>query len=388
MSPRKPLSPNEVFINNIVMFCYIVLSKTDPLDFSHDLKKENEFFNNKNVYDSLISETNITYFKENISYMHYIVDFLCLKHITNTTNGYTPYSFYNFDEMGKYLKYLKKEFFNKHNVSLPDYFDNIIQWIILRAEEFRSDSAHENNQIKTTRKIVTEFIENDFKKEIERLTEEINNSFSNALKNINIVKENTNKQLEEAKNNLNEENQKKLALAINKVKIDIQNDLHKSEKNMMQTCIEILGVFAAVVLTFNMGISFGAEALEKFMQSGTYHSTLVILLFGFIIGNVIFALFAFLRYIHNKTPEKNIIPAENTPAGKTEEKLCKTIIGKIVIGFNGVLILLFIVNLIGWRYNSNKSETTTEPSSTCVCEQCISQTSETTTLDTFVEETT
>lgn len=129
-----------------------------------------------------------------------------------------------------------------------------------------------------------------------------------------------------------EELQKKIASMEENIKLQNETIDSKAFQLIINT-VSILGIFAAIVLTFNVGISFSTEVLQNFMQSSIYHSVLVVLLFGFIIGNVIFALFAFLRHVYKST---------------TDESFKNTIFGQIIKIFNIVLAVLFILNIICW----------------------------------------
>ena len=322
---------NNEFLGRIRDFCNIILSKTDTLDLLYDFEQEDNFFKDESTFDLLTNQINIDYFYKNIDYAHYIVDMCCLLHIKKQNDAseiHSPYSFYEFDAMQEYyynVKYLFKEI---HNVALPSYFNYIIEWIILRGEEVDNYNIYINNQVEKVNRMYVDSFLSEFKQKAADIQNDVNTVLNETKGKIKDVETSAQEQIDTKIKNTE----------------DTQKDrLQKSEKNMLQTCIEILGVFSAVVLTFNMGISFASKALEVFMQSSIYHSVLVIILFGFIIGNVIFALFAFLRHINKKDEQAQ----QNGMSGKGE-KLRKTILGKIIIMFNAVLIVLLIIDFCCW----------------------------------------
>ena len=321
----------EPFKSKIILFCHIILSKNDPLDFSENLGDESEYFCDEKIFDIIINQANIVYFNTHIMEMRYIVEFICLQHIkerSETESLFTPYSFYEYQALCDYIERLKYLFISTWNVELPQYFERIIEWIMLRSEEFLNYEAHEIVSIDNSRKFLTDLMKAKIEIETQNLSKYIDAKIKTANNKMTIVSQKT-------YINLKRESEK--------LQKETNRSLQKSEKNMIQTSIAILGIFAAVVLTFNMGISFAAVALENFMQSDVYHYVLVIVLFGFIIGNVLFALFAYLRHIHISQSTD-----ESAKTTQPSESIRKTIIGKIVIIFNITLIVILIVDVCCW----------------------------------------
>lgn len=100
---------------------------------------------------------------------------------------------------------------------------------------------------------------------------------------------------------------------INKLSVDLTNmqsqldaanrevkELKNTLDNAQREYIAILGIFAAVVLTFIGGIAFSTSVLENMHQSSIYRIVIVILLIGMVLFNVLYALFGYIeRMVRN-----------------------------------------------------------------------------------------
>ena len=260
------LNDIKIFENKIKDFCGILLSKMDVADLN-SLKKELEFFREQETYKVIINDYNINYFKSNIEQMHNMIESYCFSFIYQKSLNaelYTPYSFYEHDSMLMYATKLDDLFFDNYKVNIPEYFQFILTWISNKAEEFKIFADYTQNKIYFNNKRNAD--------EIQQQTNQINENINKLEKNVesaakdisdyqtNVIK--LRKTIKSVKNIADVISEK-----INKVEDDSKDRLHNTEKNMIQTSISILGVFAAVVLTFNMGISFAAEALQVFMES-------------------------------------------------------------------------------------------------------------------------
>lgn len=91
---------------------------------------------------------------------------------------------------------------------------------------------------------------------------------------------------------------------------DVQNQLDSANRevkelrntldNAQREYIAILGIFAAVVLTFIGGIAFSTSVLENMHQGSIYRIVVVILLIGMVLFNVLYALFGYIeRMVRN-----------------------------------------------------------------------------------------
>lgn len=102
-------------------------------------------------------------------------------------------------------------------------------------------------------------------------------------------------------------------------------------ENSQKEYISILGIFAAVVLAFTGGIAFSTSVLNNINKSNVYRITIVSLVIGLILVNVLFGLFYYI----------NSIVKQNTSL-------------KPLIISNAVIFLLMLIFFIGW--NSGISE--------------------------------
>ncbi|MBD5113121.1 MAG: hypothetical protein HDT42_11425 [Ruminococcaceae bacterium] len=88
-----------------------------------------------------------------------------------------------------------------------------------------------------------------------------------------------------------------------------QNKLVKVEKKIessQKEYIAILGIFAAIILAFTGGITFSTSVLENLHKSSIYRVTLVVLLIGFTLVNILYLLFMFIDKLVRD--DKRVIP--------------------------------------------------------------------------------
>ncbi len=117
----------------------------------------------------------------------------------------------------------------------------------------------------------------------------------------------------------------------------VQKSLEKSEKTMIERTITILGIFSAIVLTFNAGVSFSSIVMENLISSSIYRATLITSLLGLILGNVILGLFAYLEHIRKKSNE-----TENANTEKNYSWI-------VLVVTDSILIVIMVATAIGWR---------------------------------------
>lgn len=88
----------------------------------------------------------------------------------------------------------------------------------------------------------------------------------------------------------------------------IQKEMEESQKridNAQKEYVTILGIFAAVVITFVGGIAFSTSVLQNIHQSSIYRIVFICLLIGLVLLNVICALFYFIeRLVKSNDEEK------------------------------------------------------------------------------------
>lgn len=107
-----------------------------------------------------------------------------------------------------------------------------------------------------------------------------------------------------------------------------------SINNAQKEYIAILGIFAAVVITFVGGIAFSTSVLQNIHQSSIYRIVFICLLIGLVLLNVICALFYFIeRLVRNSDDER-----------KPRNSL------KPFIVINSVLLVLILITFACWRF--------------------------------------
>lgn len=106
---------------------------------------------------------------------------------------------------------------------------------------------------------------------------------------------------------------------------DVQSDSEVKISNQQKEYISILGIFASVVLAFIAGIAFSTSVLENISQSSMYRTTMISLIIGLVIVNILFGLFFYINKIVCK--EENIHP---------------------LVVSNAIIICLMILTLIAW----------------------------------------
>lgn len=98
--------------------------------------------------------------------------------------------------------------------------------------------------------------------------------------------------------------------SIQQAKEEIQSELSKHQTNY----ITILGIFAAIVLSFVGTFTFSTSVLQNIDRTNIFKLTFIILVIGFFIVNILFLLFKFLCKITNTNSD-----TQNTPYNKTTE---------------------------------------------------------------------
>lgn len=83
-------------------------------------------------------------------------------------------------------------------------------------------------------------------------------------------------------------------------------DANRKVESSQKEYIAILGIFAAIILAFTGGITFSTSVLENLHKSSIYRVTLVVLLIGFTLVNILYLLFMFIdKMVRN---DKRVIP--------------------------------------------------------------------------------
>lgn len=131
-------------------------------------------------------------------------------------------------------------------------------------------------------------------------------------------------------NNTEQKIQENISKTENKIN-SIENKLNNSQKEY----ITILGIFASIVLAFTTGISFSTSVLNNIAQASIYRITLISLIIGLVLINILFCLFYYINAIVNK--KQKLLP--------------------IVIS-NSVIIFFIFITIVAWNiaFVENRNE--------------------------------
>ena len=234
-------------------------------------------------------------FRLNISKFNVIVNRYCDKvSKERAVKGLTPYSFYNETALKTYRDKFEEKCRKKYNADFPFYLDMLFDWIALKCENFQSMSAYLFSYTQASRDINAADINkqiNDFGKRVQKTQKELE-------KNIKIT----------------------------------EKKLSESEKQMTERNITILGIFAAIVLTFNSGLTFSSTVLQNLINSNIYRAIIITIILGLIIANVLLGLFYYLEHVIEKSTK--------------EKRKIKSIIPMLLLNF--ILAILLALTVWGW----------------------------------------
>ena len=104
--------------------------------------------------------------------------------------------------------------------------------------------------------------------------------------------------------------------------VEVDEKLDNSQKEY----ITILGIFAAVVLTFTGGIAFSTSVLNNIAQVSVYRTVFISLVIGLVLINILFGLFYYISSLVNK--DKRLYP---------------------LFFSNVVIIILLIATIVAWN---------------------------------------
>lgn len=135
----------------------------------------------------------------------------------------------------------------------------------------------------------------------------------------------------------------------------LAQNLKNTEKKMTESNLTILGIFSAIVLTFNATIGFYTSTIEAFSHASSYKVLLILLLVGFISVNALMGLFYYLGKIRENQTLSRFIGSMKE---KTKSELAKPKISlksrksiKPLLPFiitNLLIILLMSVVFFSW----------------------------------------
>lgn len=107
------------------------------------------------------------------------------------------------------------------------------------------------------------------------------------------------------------------------------SNLEKALNNAQKEYITILGIFAAIVITFTAGSVFSSSVLQNMHQASIYRIILVTLLIGFVLFNVLYALFSFIEKLVREKENKKM---------------------SLFFVVNAIMILLIALTIICWNF--------------------------------------
>ncbi|KLD99248.1 hypothetical protein [Aliarcobacter butzleri] len=231
---------------------------------------------------------------------------------------------HSYSVISSYLTSLKKE------INLESVADNmgvILKKLLDTCEECSSKEDIDKNKY-------SEFLESVFK-----LTDHISleairlNDLLSTEKNLI---ENTRKAEEKIEHKAISIN-KELEKSSKEIKSEINGELKKARAEY----ITILGIFAAIVLSFVAGLTFSTSVLSNIDKSSIYRLILIVCLIGFFITNILHYLYSFVREIHfgNSNQDKNVC---NSFLGIIKNKFCNSYIFKFNIFVACIILSTFL----------------------------------------------
>lgn len=152
--------------------------------------------------------------------------------------------------------------------------------------------------------------------------------------------------------------QRKISLSEEKA-TKLQNSINNSEKTILERSVTVLGIFSAIVLTFNVGVSFSNIVLEHLIDASIYRVTLLALIFALIIGNSIIGLLFYLERMYERKYKKVTLHSKQ-PKEKARQRFqhfisnkftSKRPIQSVIIIYNVIIASLIICLVICWFFN-------------------------------------
>lgn len=101
-------------------------------------------------------------------------------------------------------------------------------------------------------------------------------------------------------------------VALSNSKKQFDEDIKRSERRVHETSITVLGIFSAIVLTFNTIIGLFASTMQSLAASNAYKFILILLLIGLLTTNILYGLYCFLRRVYMGKNEPNTEDIKDT----------------------------------------------------------------------------
>ncbi|MBE6771085.1 MAG: hypothetical protein E7547_02935 [Ruminococcaceae bacterium] len=267
-----------------------------------------------------------SFFKTNIERFNTLVNKCCDKlSKEKAAKGLTPYSFYSEVVFNAYKNKFKAECKSKYGCDLPYYLETVFGWISLKCENFQSMSAYLLSYTQISREI----------------------NLADINKQMKDFGDNVKKKEEELDKKIKETDEK----------------LSESEKQMTERSVTILGIFAAIVLTFNSGLTFSSTVLQNLINSNIYRAIIITIVLGLIIANVLLGLFYYLDHVIEKSEKKR--------------RKIKSIIPMIILNIILAVMLAFTVHAWDISFVENRGYVKNdEPQTTQVEETTVAESTE------------
>lgn len=294
-----------------------------------------------------------------------VVDEHCQIHFKAIIDSGTENSPYqtipDHNSANEYNDLLEDYCFNKLKIVYPQILKLVVEKISIKSREVQNICQY--NTISRRRDIDNKA--NSYDKALVEITKKISEAQDN-LDEWNSTYQKLQKDVEEVSNQY-----ENIQIDYNSLKSDfntlesnyhilveeydkMSSELNKAEKTMLERTVTVLGIFSAIVLTFNAGVSFSSIVLETLIQSSVYRAIIITLIFGLILGNAIVGLFAYLEYVRKKQIEElkhktaNISSKRRHPDENKINEKSKTKI--VMITLNAIIVGLISLTLIFWWF--------------------------------------
>lgn len=147
---------------------------------------------------------------------------------------------------------------------------------------------------------------------------------------------------------------------IHKIESDISkaehniNEAKEELKNQQREYIAILGIFAAIVVTFISGIAFSTSVLQNINSVSPYRLIAITLIIGFVLINALFGLFFYTNILVNGKKDKSIKP---------------------LVFSNIIILILMALLLVSWCFGAieYRNEKITNHEQTATVKQSITE---------------
>lgn len=135
-------------------------------------------------------------------------------------------------------------------------------------------------------------------------------------------------------------------------------NLKEIEKKSSENSITILGIFSAIVLVANAGISLSTDVLQNLITADISKAVLIFSIFGVLLGNTVLGLIAYLEHVRtgDEAKSESFLQKIETPV------FCLN----IVLGF---VVILLVISIFISSLNKPEKKTTTNDNSSSVVYQ-------------------